>query len=153
MPATGSANGQPPSGPSTVAAAFFQAIRDKDAISVWQAFSHSARTYIIDRGIRRGLAPEDAAAILDDTADPVILDRFVGDVLQGIAKDLELVRLDLVELGPPTSADGSRTRIVYFERFEIVAGPPLDPLPIGSMILVFEHGSWKVERLIPRPGG
>lgn len=143
-----------PGAPATdTAAAFLAAIEDGDAQTVWECFSTSARRFVVERGVRRGLSPEAGASILDGTATEHFHRQFIEDVLAGLRKDLELVRIPLVEVAPPSPLDDHRVRVVYLERFDVPVGPPLEPLPVGSIDLVSEDGVWRVERLIPRPGG
>jgi hypothetical protein len=135
------------------AAAFLTAIDQGEANAVWECFSTGARQFVIDRGIRRGLSPVAGASILDGTASPHFRDQFLEDLLAGLRRDLELVRLPLVEIGTVSPLDDRRVRVIYLERFDVPLGPPLEPLPVGSVELVEEDGGWRVERLIPRPGG
>lgn len=143
----------PPSTPRAAAVAFFDAVRAGSARAIWETFSTEARSFIVERGLRRGLAPGLAESILRGETDHPQMEQFLEDVKAGIGKDLESVRMHLVELGEPEMDADERARIRYFERFEIPVGPPLDPLPVGSVHLVTEDGQWRVDRLVPRPGG
>lgn len=134
-------------------AAFLTAIDQGNAHAVWACFSTGARQFVINRGIRRGLSPVAGASILDGTASPHFRDQFLEDLLAGLRRDLEGVRFPLVEIGALAPLDDRRVRVTYLEAFDVPLGPPLDPLPVGSVELVEEDGAWRVERLIPRPGG
>lgn len=152
---SGMSNAMDTAGETPVSAAtrFFEALRSGIARDIWQSFSHEARTFIVERGVRRGLGPTLAEAILSNRADSELMADFLDDVRAGLERDLESVRLELVEFGPAMTVDEGRTRVVYFERFDIPFGPPLDPLPVGSVYLTAEDGGWKIDRLVPRPGG
>lgn len=139
--------------PTDAAAAFLTAIENGDSEDIWECFSTKARQFVVERGVRRGLSPEAGASILDGTATAHFRRQFLDDVLAGLRRDLELVRLPLVEIGSASRLDEHRVRVTYLERFEVPLGPPLEPLPVGSIELIEEGGAWRVERLIPRPGG
>lgn len=139
--------------PTEVASGFLAAIERGDPVTVWDAFSIGAQRFVVDRGIRRGLSPAAGMSILDGSADPHFHRQFLDDVLAGLRRDLEGVRLRLVVIGDTKTLDAPRVKVTYLERFDVPVGPPLEPLPVGSVELVHEQGVWKVDKLIPRPGG
>lgn len=145
--------GPDPVGAVDAVRALFTAVRDGDAEALWDLFGTEARRYIVGRGIRRGMSAGFGAQLLAGTAEPRERERFLRDVLAGIEKDLERVDLDrLVLTDAPLPLDGARFKVTYLEEFVVPVGPPLDPLPVGSVELLVEDGAWKVAKLVPRPG-
>ncbi|REK19880.1 MAG: hypothetical protein DWQ40_06180 [Actinobacteria bacterium] len=139
--------------PVTLAENFLRAIYEGDPGVVWSSFSASARSFIVDRGISRGLPPELGQALLDGTADVLDHVEFLADLLSGLAKDLETVDLGKVEVErTPIRLGADRVKVTFVERFEIEVGPKLEPLPVGSLEMVASEGGWEVERLNPGPG-
>lgn len=139
--------------PAEVAAAFLAAVDRGDPHAVWECFSGGARRFVVDRGIRRGLSPAAGESILDGTATPHFREQFLDDLLAGLRRDLELVRLPLVEIGPVIGLGDHKVSVTYLERFDVPVGPPLEPLPVARVELIDDAGEWRVEKLIPRPGG
>ena len=139
--------------PTRLVDKFLRAVYEGDADLIWSSFSRDARRFIIARGLRRGLSPQIGEAILAGTADDLERREFLGDLLLGLEKDLSNVDLDRVAVSDePEPLGPGRVRVRYYESFAIETGPPLDPLPVGAVVLSIEAGEWRIERLIPRPG-
>lgn len=139
--------------PVTVAGAFLQAIYEGDPGAIWSSFSVEARSFVVARGVRRGMSYELGQALLENSADPLDEVEFLADLLGGIEKDLANVDLGRIIVGeaPETIAE-HKVRVRFSEKFLIDVGPQLEPLPVGSLELVREGDSWKIDRLVPRPG-
>ncbi len=144
----------PPSSPApAVVEQLFAALRAGDAAAVWELFASEARSFIVNRGVRKGMAAEFGAAVLSGTADPRELAHFLDDLLAGLHRDLERVNLERVVVADQTEPlEGGAVKVQYLERFVVPVGPPLDPLPVGSVELIVEDGTWKVRKIVPRPG-
>lgn len=141
------------SDPMVVGRNFLMAVYEGDPGALWEAFSGNARKFIVARGIRRGMPEELGGALLSDTADVLDHVEFLADLLGGIEKDLANVDLSRIVMDEDMERiDDGRVRVRYLERFTVEVGPPLDPLPVGSLELVEEQGVWRVDRLVPRPG-
>ncbi len=144
--------GPPPERAVEAARALLDAVRRGDHQSLWELFGTEGRSYIVGRGIRRGMSAGFGAQLLAGTAAPAERDRFLRDVLAGIEKDLERVDLDrVVFANTPEHLDDGRVKVAYLEEFVVPVGPPLDPLPVGSVELMVEDGAWKAAKLVPRP--
>lgn len=138
--------------PGEVAAEFFGAVGRGDGERVWGLFSQRARHFVVDRAVRRGLGPEVGRAILDESVDATTRRSYLEDLLAGLGRDLEGIRLDLIEIGDETSTDDGRIRVTVLERFLVEVGTPPPPLPVASVIVTAEGGEWKVDHLVVRPG-
>ncbi len=135
------------------AKSLFAAVRQGDEEGLWALFATEARRYIVARGIHHGMSAGFGAELLAGTANPRERERFLVDVLGGIEKDLERVDLDrLVFADEPEALPDDGVRVRYLERFFVPVGPPLDPLPVGSVELVAEDGEWRIAKIVPRPG-
>lgn len=133
--------------------ALFDAVRDGDPEALWDLFATEGKQFIVGRGVRKGMAAGFGAQLLAGTADPRERGHFLRDVLGGIEKDLERVDLDrLVFADEPEALPDDGVRVRYLERFFVPVGPPLDPLPVGSVELVAEDGEWRIAKIVPRPG-
>ncbi len=122
-----------------------------DAASAWNSFSSEAQSAIINRGIRAGMAADIGARLLADTADDDEWAGFLADLLGGLRKDLE--HLDMRRLVMEAEPEApSRVRVLYLQEIDVAAGPSVPPLPAGSLVIVYERGEWKIDRLVPRPG-
>ncbi len=133
--------------------ALFDAVRDGDPEALWDLFATEGKQFIVGRGVRKGMAAGFGAQLLAGTADPRERGHFLRDVLGGIEKDLELVDLDRLTFPDrPEPLGAGRVKVTYLERFVVPVGPPLDPLPVGSVELVVEHGAWRIVKLVPKPG-
>lgn len=139
--------------PKAVAEEFLQAIYEGDPGLIWSSFSAEARSFVVARGVRRGMAFELGQALLQGSADPIEEVEFLADLLGGIEKDLANVDLGQIVINDVIEPVGEeKVRIRFSEQFSIDVGPKLEPLPVGSVELVKEGAGWKVDRLIPRPG-
>lgn len=149
-----SSNGRatPERNPDQTAGEFLEAVRQQDGPRLWELFSTGARRYIVEKGLRRGLSPAIGEDLIAGTAAPQEQADFLAQLISGLEHDLRDIRLGLVETGS-VSIVGNSGQVVLLEAFEIEAGPPLDPLPVGSLLMTAERGEWRIERLVVRPGG
>ncbi|NND03899.1 MAG: hypothetical protein HKN91_14050 [Acidimicrobiia bacterium] len=130
---------------------FLRAVRTGDDVLLWSLFSTQARQFIVERARRKGLTSETAADLLSDAADEDVRRGFIADLMAGVTKDLENVRVERIRLGDSRNEADSVT-IDIVEVLVTGVGPELPPLPVASLVLSLEETSWRVDRLIPRPG-
>lgn len=143
----------PGTNPVEVAASFLQAIFEGDPGVLWASFSVEARSFVVARGVRRGMPFELGQALLDGSADILDEVEFLADLLGGIEKDLATVDLGRILVSHVTEVIAEhKVRIRFSEKFVVEVGPPLEPLPVGSLELVEESETWKIDRLVPHPG-
>jgi len=81
-------------------------------------------------------------------------DEFIGDFLQGVRRDLRGV--DIKRLAYESQVEPETTMRVRVTYLATLGDPDVGivtAVPAGSLIMVLEHGDWKIERIIPHPGG
>lgn len=138
----------------TVAEAFFTALKGGDARALWDLFSETARAFIINIGHERGMEFDLASQIRAGTAADDEMDGFLSDLMAGLRHDLAGVDLNRVALEAKAEPEAPmQMRVNYL----VPLGPEIAGLqtaiPAGSLLLSLGDDGWKVERLIPRPGG
>lgn len=133
---------------------FLLTVASGDARKMWDLFSESAQAYIIGLGHERGMEFDLASRLRGGTASDEEWDSFLGDLIFGIQHDLS--GLDFSRLVFESKAEPEapmQVRVNYLVRL----GPEVEgiqtAIPAGSILLSFQFDQWKVERLVPRPGG
>lgn len=133
---------------------FLLTVAAGDARKMWDLFSETAQAYIIGLGHERGMEFDLASRLRAGTASEEEWNTFLGDLIYGIQHDLS--GLDLSRLVFESKAEPEapmQVRVNYLVRL----GPEMEgmqtAIPAGSLLLSFQYDQWKVERLIPRPGG
>lgn len=133
---------------------FLLAVAAGDARKMWDLFSETAQAYIIGLGHERGMDFDLTSRLRGGTASDQEWDDFLGDLIYGIQHDLS--GLDFSRLVFESKAEPEapmQVRVNYLVRL----GPEVEgmqtAIPAGSLLLSFQYDQWKVERLIPRPGG
>jgi hypothetical protein len=140
--------------PLKAAERFFQAFAGGDARGLWDCFGEQARSYVLNIGLERGMEFDLNSRLRQGTATDQEFEEFMGDFLQGVRRDLRGVDIQRVafesQVEPETTL---RVRVTYL----VTLGEPgvgiATAVPAGSLIMVLENGDWKVERIIPHPGG
>ena len=140
--------------PLKAAERFFQALAGGDARGLWDCFGEQARSYVLNIGLERGMEFDLNSRLRQGTATDQEFEEFTGDFLQGVRRDLRGVDIQRVafesQVEPETTL---RVRVTYL----VTLGEPgvgiATAVPAGSLIMVLENGDWKVERIIPHPGG
>lgn len=137
-----------------LAEAFLLTVASGDARKMWELFSETAQAYIIGLGHERGMDFDLTSRLKAGTASEEEWDTFLGDLIFGIQHDLS--GLDFSRLAFESKAEPEapmQVRVNYLVRL----GPEMEgmqtAIPAGSILLSFQYDEWKVERLIPRPGG
>lgn len=133
---------------------FLLTVAAGDARRMWDQFSETAQAYIIGLGHERGMDFDLTSRLRSGTASDEEWDTFLGDLIYGIQHDLS--GLDFTRLVFESKAEPEapmQVRVNYLVRL----GPEMEgmqtAIPAGSILLSFQYDQWKVERLIPRPGG
>lgn len=130
---------------------FLTAIYEGDTDGIWVLFAPEARQFVVGRAMRKGLSGDLGRELVDGTADAMERAEFLGDLLRGLQRDLETVDLSRVYVEDADTGAATQTSVVFYERFVVEAGPPLDPLPVGSVEMIRIDSKWRVQRLIPGP--
>jgi hypothetical protein len=139
--------------PLKAAERFFQALARDEARWLWDCFGEQARSYVLSLGLERGMDFDLNSRLRQGTATDEEFEEFIGDFLQGVRRDLRGVDIQRLafesQVEPETTL---RVRVTYL----VTLGEPgvgiVTAVPAGSLIMVLEHGDWKIERIVPRPG-
>jgi hypothetical protein len=140
--------------PLKAAERFFQALAGDDARGLWDCFGEQARSYVLNLGLERGMDFDLNTRLRQGTATDEEFEEFIDDFLQGVRQDLRGVDIRRLafesQVEPETTL---RVRVTYL----VTLGEPgvgiVTAVPAGSLVMVLEQGDWKVERIVPRPGG
>jgi hypothetical protein len=134
------------------AEAFFAALVQRDGQALWDVLSETSRAFVLNIAVERGMDFELASRLRDGAAGDEERTTYQDELLEGILRDLRTV--DLSRLAFESAAEPHAPMQVRV-RFMVSlgeAGDHLAAVPAGSLLLTLEEGTWKVERLIPRPG-
>jgi len=140
--------------PLKAAERFFQALAGDDARGLWNCFGDQARAFVLNLGLERGMDFDLNSRLRQGATTDEEFDEFIGDFLQGVRRDLRGVDIQRLafesQVEPETTM---RVRVTYL----VTLGEPgvgiVTAVPAGSLVMVLEHSDWKVERIVPRPGG
>lgn len=137
-----------------VAERFLAAIHAGDSRKMWDLFSEQAQAFILNKGHERGMAFDLTSRLRTGEASNDEMNEFTSDVLAGIQSDLR--GIDFTRLAFDSKAEPEaplQVRVNYL----VQVGPQIQDLataiPAGSMVMRLQDDEWRVERLIPRPGG
>lgn len=153
-------NGQPiaPDDLSEAQAAaesFLAAIKKGDHRGVWAMFSDIAQAFVLNRAVDRGMDFDLMSGIRDGTAPEEDVDRYLEELLEGLRRDLRGVDIDrlVYEATPEAESTTRQVRVVYLLEMDMAIGDQRPSIPAGSVIVApQDDGSWRVDRLVPRPG-
>lgn len=141
---------------AAVAAAerFFAALAAWDHRALWEEFSEDARAYVINLALERGMDFDFAGRLREGTAGEEEFDEYARDLLAGIRADLGDVassQLQFEAAAEPSAPD--KLRITYLVAMSGALGDVPAAIPAGSLLMSHDGGRWRVDRLIPKPGG
>lgn len=117
--------------------------------TVWEMLSKEGRSVVLRVAEKRGMDEAMVARLRDGTAAPSEREQFLTDLVNGLRADLEGNNLEGLDYEPDPDPETERSRVI------LVAPMPVGlsaGLPVASIELTQERGSWRVERLLPRPG-
>jgi len=141
-------------GALAVAETCFAQVAAGDAEGLWSLFSEPAQAYILNVGHERGMDFDLTSRLRAGAASSDEHEAFLSDVLAGIRRDL--AGIDFARLAFDSKAEPEapmQVRVHYL----IQMGPDIPELltaiPAGSLVLSLQPDGWRVERLVPRPGG
>jgi hypothetical protein len=133
---------------------FLLTVAAGDARKMWDLFSETAQAYIIGLGHERGMEFDLASRLRTGSASEEEWNTFLTTLFRSIQHDLS--GLDFSRLIFESKAEPEapmQVRVNYLVRL----GPEMEgmqtAIPAGSLLLSFQYDQWKVERVIPRPGG
>lgn len=132
---------------------FLQALDAGDRHAVWDLFSENAQAYVLNRAVDRGMDFDLMSAIRQRTATEEQFDSYLEDLLDGLRRDLKGVevarlRYEAKAVGEPAG----HVQVTYLLEMDVAIGDQRPSIPAGSVMMAREGDTWKVDRLIPRPG-
>lgn len=142
------ASGAGPGEPVATAARFVGAIAWGEHRTIWDLFGTEARTTVLKVASKRGMAEDLVARLRDGTASQDEYNEFLADLVGGLRADLAGNDLDAVEFeADPVEPGPGQARVVL----NVPLAPTLGGvLPMGSVELTVEDGTWKVVRIVPQ---
>lgn len=137
-----------------VAEAFFTAAKTGDARAVWDLFSENARNYVVNVAQERGMAVDLASRLRLGTASDAELDDFLAELIAGLQKDLSGVDFNRLAFESKVEPEAPmQVRVNYLQSIGPLVAELQTAIPAGSIVLSYDAEEWRVERLVPRPGG
>lgn len=151
VPAGTDAAAADPGDPFVVARQFLHAVAWGEHHTIWALLGREGRTAVLRVATARGMDEGLAARLRDGVATPSDQDVFLTDLVNGLRADLAGTDLDALEIETePGPQEPGRARVVLVAPVAAALGVP--GLPVGSVELADEEGSWLVQRLVPRIG-
>ena len=143
------------------ARAFVHAIVWAEHTTLWDLLSGEGRTAALSVAVRNGLDRVVAGRIHDDLADPLELQRFLQQLVEGLRRDLRSVELTELTVSDDSRHDDSRHDdgtsnggTVAVELLTPSQLPGIDAWPAGRLVLSHDpERGWLVDRLEPRLAG
>ncbi len=134
--------------PAAMVARFIEAIAWGEHKTVWELFSVEARNTVLKVASKRGMEEDLVARLRDATASRDEYDEFLSDLIVGLRADLAGNDLDVLqyETDPIEPAPGQARVVLNVPLAPVLGGV----LPMGSVELAMEDGSWKVVRIVPQ---
>lgn len=140
-----------PGDPFVVARQFLDAVAWGEHHTIWELLGREGRTAVLRVATTRGMDEALAARLRDGVASPGDQDVFLTDLVNGLRADLAGTDLDALEIeSEPGPQEPGRARVVLVAPVAASLGVP--GLPVGSVELADEGGTWLVQRLVPRIG-
>ncbi|MEW6153039.1 MAG: hypothetical protein AB1673_03480 [Actinomycetota bacterium] len=126
---------------------FIEAVVWGEHHKVWELIGTDGRTEVLDVATKRGMDEGLAARLAADDASPAETSEFLTDLVNGLRSELAGNDLDSVTYEvDETAAEAPRAAVRMLVPLHKLLG---GTLPIGTLYLVPDAGTWKVERLIP----
>lgn len=132
-----------------VARAFVAAVAWGEHRRVWDLLGREGRRTVLRVAVGRGMDETLAARLGDETATTKESDTFLADLVNGLRADLAGADLDSMGYqDDPLGSEGGRAWILLTAPMPDILG---GDVPVGTVELAAEDGTWRVERLSPRP--
>lgn len=138
-----------PGDPVVVARRFLNAVAWGEHSTIWTLLGREGRTAVLRVATGRGMDEALAARLRDGIASPGDEDVFLTDLVNGLRADLAGTDLDALEVeAEPGPQEDGRARVLLIAPVAASLGVP--GLPVGSVELTVDEGTWVVQRLVPR---
>lgn len=142
-----SAVGGNPDEAMPVAMDFVDAIVWGEHNKVWALIGTDGRAEVLEVATKRGMDEGLAARLAVDNGSPAETREFLADLVNGLRSELAGNDLDSITYGVDANESvPGRVAIKMFVPLHKLLG---GTLPIGTLFLVPEADTWRVERLIP----
>lgn len=115
--------------------------------TVWNLLAAEGRAKVLSVAANRGMDEGLSARLREGTASESETNDFLTDLVNGLRADLAGNDLDNLLYEPaPGQVEAGRAKVVML----VPLHPPLGgTLPVGTVELINENGTWRVERLVP----
>jgi hypothetical protein len=131
----------------TTAQTFIEAVVWGDHEQVWSFIGAEGRTEVLEVATKRGMDEGLAARLAADSASPSEKSEFLADLVNGLRSELAGNDLEHLTYELDTAeTEGDRAAVVMHVPLHPLLG---GTLPVGTLYLAVESGTWRVERLIP----
>ncbi|MEX2659538.1 MAG: hypothetical protein WD232_07610 [Acidimicrobiales bacterium] len=135
--------------PLDVVRQFVSAVAWGEHRTVWELLGQEARTAILRVATRRGMDDALAARLRDGIATATEEDVFLTDLINGMRADFAGTDLDELQVeDEPGPQEPDRARVLLI--VPVPEGLGVPGLPVGSMELSEEDGTWRVQRVTAR---
>lgn len=143
-----------PAGARAAAESFVHAVVWGEHTVLWDLLSDQGRATALAVARRNGLDRVVASRIQDDLADPSELDDFLGQLLEGVRRDLRSVdtnEIRVAEVSMTGTGMGTANAVATLVVPSLLPGPDW---AAGHLDLRCDAGGrWRVDRLEPRLAG
>ncbi len=139
---------------------FVEAVAWGEHRRVWELLSAEGRRLVLDVAGRRGMDAELVRRLGAGTADEAAWASFLVDLVNGLRTDLRGTDLDHVAYEPGVAPAGGHAPPDdgHAQAWVIVVDPPAASLaalggvalPVATVELAEEGGTWRVTRLVPQ---
>lgn len=131
------------------ARAFIDAVAWGEHVRVWEMLGEEGRRTVLRVAVDRGMSQALSERLWDTTATAAERDGFLTDLVNGLRADLAGTDLDaLMYWSDPAAAEPGRAWVVLSAPLPAILG---GEVPVGTLELSANEGSWLIERIIPRP--
>jgi hypothetical protein len=139
----------PDRGPAVVTTrAFVEGVAWGEHHKVWELLGIEGRATVLRVAAAKGMDEALAARLRDGTASSGEREEFLADLVNGLRADLEGTDYERLEyLLDPEPPEPGRARVVLMTPLPEVLG---GSLPVATVELAEDGGTWQVERLVPR---
>ncbi|MGH9223555.1 MAG: hypothetical protein ACRD2W_07155 [Acidimicrobiales bacterium] len=130
-----------------VAEDFIEAVVWGEHNKVWDLIGTTGRSEVLEVATKRGMDEGLAARLAVDNGSPSETREFLADLVNGLRSELAGNDLDSItyEVDEDRSEAGRAAVKMFVPLHKLLGGT----LPIGTLYLVPENDTWRVERLIP----
>lgn len=145
--AGGAGAAEVPEGAFAAAREFIDGVTWGDHRKVWDLLAGEGRAAVLEVASARGMDDAQVIRLREGTGSEAETDEFLVDLVNGLRADLAGNDLDSLEYHAdalPTEA-GQANVVIHVPLHPALGGT----LPVATLQLLDEAGTWRVERLVP----